>query len=85
MTLQHFRVLSRDKEYRNLLVNGVCVAERLIGSMQVLLFQLSTIYVEVYFNEEGDEIVYTHSFKNTDELEPYLYNDAITRLLHTLY
>ena len=85
MTLQHFRVLSQDRHHRDLLINGVCVAERFIGTIQVLLFQLNTLYVEVYFSNEGDEILYTRSFKNTDELEPYLYSDAITQLLQTLY
>jgi hypothetical protein len=64
--------MHEEKQHRNLLFNGTCIADRRIGNTQVLLFQLYSFYVEVYFNEEGDEVVYTRGFEDIEELEPYL-------------
>ena len=72
MTLQHFNTLSEHKQHRKLLVNGTWLAERHTEDSNVLLFQLDTFYVEVYFTKQGDEIVHSHSFETTDELDPYL-------------
>jgi hypothetical protein len=72
MTLQHFRTLSQDKQFRKLLLNGVFLTSRDTDENCILLFQLGNFYVEIFFNRECEEIIYSRSFKNTDKLEPYL-------------
>ena len=72
MTLQHFNTLSQHKQHRKLLTNGVWLADRHTEDATVLLFQLDTFYVEVFFTKQGDEIVQSNSFDTTDELDPYL-------------
>jgi hypothetical protein len=72
MNLQQFKTLSEEKQHRNLLLYGICVADKKTGNTHTLLFQLHSFYVEVFFNEDGDEVVDTRSFEDMDELEPYL-------------
>jgi hypothetical protein len=72
MTLQHFNTLSQHKQHRNLLVNGVWLADRQTQESTVLLFQLDSFYVEIYFSKPGDEIIQSISFDSVDFLDPYL-------------
>jgi hypothetical protein len=54
------------------LSNGVLLAERQEEECSVLLFQNGRFYVEIFFNPEGDGILRSRKFDNTDELLPYL-------------
>jgi len=72
MNLQQFKAMSEETQHRHLLLNGSCIADRKSGVSHVLLFQLHGFYVEVFFNEDGDEVVDTRSFEDLDQLEPYL-------------
>jgi hypothetical protein len=81
MKHQHFKVLSQDKKYRNLLLNGVCLASRDTEEHCVLLFQLSDFYVEIYFDKNCDEIMHCKSFQDTDELTPYIEHIDISHLV----
>lgn len=72
MTIQYFRTLSQDKQFRKLLLNGVFLTSRDTDENCILLFQLNNFYVEIYFNRDCEEIVYSRSFKDTDKLAPYL-------------
>ena len=72
MTLQHFNSLNEHIQYRNLLLNGVCLTDRDVDDICVLLFQLDQFYVEVFFDKHSDEILRSRSFENIDELQPYL-------------
>jgi hypothetical protein len=72
MTLQHFRALSQDKQYKKLLLSGEFLTSRDTDENCILLFQLGNFYVELFFDKECEEIIYSRSFKNTDKLNPYL-------------
>ncbi|HEY0579653.1 MAG TPA: hypothetical protein VGC75_03000 [Candidatus Nitrosocosmicus sp.] len=72
MTLRHFNTLSQHKQHRKLLVNGVWLADRQTQESTVLLFQLDSFYVEIYFSKPGDEIIQSISFDSVDLLDPYL-------------
>lgn len=82
MTLQYFQKLSEQKQYRSLLVEGVCVAERHCEGMMVLLFQLHYFYTEVHFHSETNELIGSRSFDDTDELQPYLQQIDLGSLLN---
>jgi hypothetical protein len=81
MTLQQFKALSQDRQYRNLLLNGVCITSRDTEDNCILLFQLNGFYVEIYFDKNCDEIIDSRSFKETDELYPYLKNIDISEIM----
>lgn len=72
MTRKYFSKLSEPIQYRLLLLKGVCVAERTVGNMLLLLFQIDHFYVEVAFDNNSDEVLSARSFEDTAELGPYL-------------
>lgn len=72
MTLKYFKRLSEGKQYRRLLLKGICVGERTTEDLQLLLFQIDMFYVEVAFHKETDEVLSCRSFACGDELQPYL-------------
>ena len=72
MTLQHFNTLSQHKLHRKLLLNGVWLADRQTQESTILLFQLDSFYVEVYFTKQGNEIIESNCFYSVDLLNPYL-------------
>ena len=81
MKLQHFRALTQNKQNKKLLSEGVCIADRRSEDVQALLFQIEGFYVEVFFNGSGDEVLFSRSFEDTDELEPYLSGIDISEAL----
>lgn len=72
MNTQQFKTLSKRRQFRDLLTNGTCIAERIQEENPILLFQLHSFFVEVFFNLEATEVMHHRVFENTDELEPYL-------------
>lgn len=81
MTLQNFRALTQNKQNKKLLTEGVCVADRRTADVQALLFQIEGFYVEVFFNERGDEVLFSRSFEDTEELDPYLQHIDLSQVL----
>lgn len=81
MTLQNFRALTQNKQNKKLLSEGVCIADRKTDEVQALLFQIEGFYVEVFFNGQGDEVLYSRSFDEVEELEPYLQNIDLSQML----
>jgi hypothetical protein len=73
MTLQQFDLISKHEDCKYLLLNGVCIGDRITDEdAHVLLFQVTDKYVEVFFSLERDRLLYTRSFEGIEELEPYL-------------
>ena len=72
MTIRHFNTLCQHNQLRNILINGVFIADRQEEERTSLLFQVQRSYVEVVFNQECNEILDSRSFESIDELEPYL-------------
>jgi hypothetical protein len=72
MTQLYFSKLAERIQYRLLLLNGVCIAERTAGDVLLLLFQLEHFYVEIAFDNHSDDVVSARSFEDTAELAPYL-------------
>ena len=81
MTLQHFKALTQNKQSKKLLTEGVCVADRKTDEVQALLFQIDSFYVEVFFNGDGDEVLFSRSFEDVEDLEPYLQDIDLSRII----
>ena len=81
MTLQHFNTLCTYQQYRYIIVDGSFLIQRKTKDADILLFQLGQQYVEFYFNEEGNEIIKSRSFEDTDELFPYLSHINVSELM----
>jgi hypothetical protein len=83
MTLQQFKALSQDRQYKDLLLSGVCLASREMEAYSILLFQLNNCYVEIYFDKYCDDISHSRSFQDTDKLYPYLEQMDINTLVES--
>jgi hypothetical protein len=72
LTIYEFNLLPNDKKTDVLFENAEFVADRLEGNLSVLLYQLYSFYVEVFYQQDLDEIQRFESFNSTQQLEPYL-------------
>jgi hypothetical protein len=72
MTIQQFNILMEDMQHKYLLMKGECIGSRETAENCILLFQLEGFYVEVFFDKYCDDIIYSRTFENTEELQPYL-------------
>ena len=72
MLIHQFKRLSKSKKKKNLLYNGACVSDRNTDSEDILLFQLTDYYVEIFFKRHTDRINKVKCFDDMSELDPYL-------------
>jgi hypothetical protein len=59
-------------EQASIAITGNLLAERRHGAVVVQLHRLDTFYVEVFYDQENNEILKYEGFTNTKRLVPYL-------------
>lgn len=72
LTLYQFNLLNEDEKGFVLFKDGVFVGDRMDYHFSVLLYQLYSFYVEVYYQQDLNEIQRLRTFSSTEQLEPYL-------------
>jgi len=72
MTLPEFKLMDYEKQIDLLHKEGVYVGKRKIFSRTVILFQLHTFYVEVYYRVYRKVIDHLNYTSSTETLDPYL-------------
>jgi hypothetical protein len=81
MDLSKFKALSPDAQVGYMLLEGVCIADRMTQVHHILLFQVVTFYVEAYLDRVTSEVLTIESFASTSNLDVYLENINIAVLL----
>jgi hypothetical protein len=81
MTLYEYMILSPEEQANVTWKYGAFIAVADKGSLKVLLYQLDSFYVEVYYNCQLGRIEEFRGFHSTDELEPYLAAIDLSELL----
>ncbi|MCW3107656.1 MAG: hypothetical protein JWQ09_2162 [Segetibacter sp.] len=81
MTLYEFNFLEEAEKTAVLWADGVFISHRQEQENGVLLYQVYSFYVELYYRQDINEIQRLRSFSNTGPLEPYLHNIDISSLL----
>ena len=71
MTLREFQ-LQNETSQAEKLMNAVCIAGRDDGEHKILLYQLGSFYVEVFYHPRRNMITHYRGFDNMDELDVYL-------------
>ena len=71
MTLYEFNGLD-EMEQAEAVWDGVFVADREDEEHRILLYQVDSFYVEVYFHKVFQVIRKYKSFSSTEQLQPYL-------------
>lgn len=72
MTLYEYILLRPEDQAKATWQYGAFIAVADKGPLKVLLYQIDSFYVEVYYNCELGKIEELRSFDSTDHLEPYL-------------
>lgn len=72
MTLYEYILLRPEDQASATWKYGAFIAVADKGPLKVLLYQIDSFYVEVYYNCELGKIEEFRSFDSTDQLEPYL-------------
>jgi hypothetical protein len=72
MTLYQFRLLDVEEQLGTAIYEGDFVGDRIEENYMVLLYQVHSFYVEVYYSPISNEILKHRSFSSTNQLEPYL-------------
>lgn len=77
--MQHhfFKALASQPNLQYLLVKAVCIGERAMEGLPVLLFQAEKGYVEVFFSREGTAVLGSREFTAMEDLDPYLEEIAL--------
>lgn len=81
MRLQEFNLLSLEQQQNALLRSGVFLGERKDPPLRMMLYQLDSFYVEVYFLSHYHKVGWFKGFDSVEELEPYLEKINVTELL----
>ena len=79
MNLSDFRVLN-EMEQKEAIRESTHVGTRYDEDHVILLYQIDSFYVEVYYHREYEVIKRFRSFRSTEQLKPYLRQIDISAL-----
>lgn len=71
MTLYQFNLLN-ETEQAEAVWSGVHFGERQDEEHSILLYQVDSFYVEVYYHSENNVVSRMRGFSSTEQLTPYL-------------
>ena len=72
MKLAEFRLFSESEQLDLLYEQGVYIGKRKEGAGTILLYQLDSFYIELFYRKHRCSITRMHFTASTDILEPYL-------------
>lgn len=72
LSLSEFNLLPEELKLKVLQQEGVHIGKRVINRQDVILFQLYSFYVEVYYNEYRKDISHLIVSESADAITPYL-------------
>jgi hypothetical protein len=72
MTLYEFKLLTDNEQLNLLYEQGVYIGKRKIDNETVLLYQLDSFYVELFYIKYRCYVRRLHCFHSTVFLDPYL-------------
>ena len=72
MRIHDFQLLPLSQQIDELYRSGVYLFKRTESSSIILLYQLESFYVEIYYRKYRSHIRYLHCFETTEHLDPYL-------------
>lgn len=81
MQLKDFSVLEQIAQQEIVLDEGSYLSSRMYMDYTVLLFQLDSFYVELFYPRDKNKCVIIKGFEDTNELDPYLKRINIAPLL----
>ena len=80
MTLWEYNDLDQAEQFEALYDNGIHIADRADNDYCIILFQLDSFYVELYFHIEQNALKRLRCFSNVDLIAPYLEHIDLSEL-----
>ncbi|HEY0041776.1 MAG TPA: hypothetical protein VGB71_13985 [Flavisolibacter sp.] len=84
MTLLQFGLLHKEQQIETIKRNGSFLSVRNEGGVDIILYQLSSFYVEVFFETATNDKITIRSFDDTASLDIYLKEINISALQQLL-
>jgi len=84
MNLNHFRLLAKKDQFALLSQQGVYVGKRKEDEITMVLYQLDTYYVEIFYRKYRQYVSDVRFFTSTDEIQSYLEQIDVQRLVGCL-
>ena len=81
MTLSKFNKLKIDEQQKAVLINGVFLGERKDPPLRMMLYDMGSFYVEVFFLSRYNKVAWFNAFQSTKKLDPYLQEIDVRSLL----
>ena len=81
MSLNEFRQLTENDQIDLLYKQGVYVGKRNQNERVVVLYQVDSFYVEIFYRKYRQYIARMHFFTTTDKLQPYLKQIDVEELI----
>ena len=72
MTKYEFQLLPEQEQINILYQQGVYIGKRKESFSIILLYQLESFYVEVFYRKYRSHVKNLHCFESTELLDPYL-------------
>ncbi|MFL5789540.1 MAG: hypothetical protein ACJ748_15880 [Flavisolibacter sp.] len=72
MTLKEFKKLPEWEQVDIIYEEGTYIGKRKAGALDILLYQVDSFYVELYYREYRRHILKINYFNSTTFLDPYL-------------
>ena len=72
MTLYEYNKLNESEQYQTMWGHGVVVADRIKGEQKVILYQIFSFYVELYYHIEYNTLIRLKSFSGVEYLDVYI-------------
>jgi hypothetical protein len=83
MNLSDFHTLSHQQKIDTLYQQGVYIGKRKLEELTVLLFQLESFYVEVFYKKYRTHFIHLNCSGSTSLLDPYLSQIEVEHLVYT--
>jgi hypothetical protein len=81
MTLTQFNKLKIEEQQKAVLINGVFLGERKDPPLRMMLYDMESFYVEVFFLSRYNKVAWFNGFQSTKKLEPYLQKIDVSSIL----
>ena len=81
MKLAEFNKLETEEQQKAVLIQGVFLAERRDPPLRMMLYDMGSFYVEVFFLSRYNKVAWFNGFDNVKKLEPYLQKIEVSSLL----
>ena len=72
MNLYDFNILDETDKYKELLIHGVRIGELLNVDYKIMLYQINSFYIELYYHRIDKKLIKLIAFSSIENLSDYL-------------